>query len=182
MRRGKEAELCGFGRWVFSWQLPYSVQVVCTTNERLSDRSGVAGRIHLRAGIKLAEECRRTEGCHTGDAIVTLGHRLPASRVIHTVGPRFSVKYLTAAENALHACYRRSLERCVENKLRSVAFCVVNTESKGYPKEQAAHVAIRTVRRFLEAHGKHFDTVLLGMDNETDMAIYSAVLPLYFPR
>ena len=156
--------------------------MVCTTNERLSDRSGVAGRIHARAGPQLALECRSTEGCHTGDAIVTMAHRLPASRVIHTVGPRFSVKYLSAAENALHACYRRSLERCVENKLRSVAFCVINTEGKGYPKEQAAHVAIRTLRRFLENHGKHIDLLVLGMDNEIDMTIYTAVLPLYFPR
>mmetsp|Transcript_6401 Transcript_6401/g.11791 ORF Transcript_6401/g.11791 Transcript_6401/m.11791 type:complete len:517 (+) Transcript_6401:117-1667(+) len=156
--------------------------VVCSTNERLTERVGVGRRIHFRAGGQLAVECRSTEGCHTGDAIVTKGYRLPAPYVIHTVGPRFSVKYLTAAENALHGCYRRSLEQAVEHKLRSVAFCVINTESKGYPKEQACHVAVRTIRRFLEKYPNKFDHVILAMDNETDLAIYSAVLPLYFPR
>ncbi|GAB5356124.1 hypothetical protein AAMO2058_000264100 [Amorphochlora amoebiformis] len=156
--------------------------IVCTTNERLTDFSGVARRIHSRAGRQLTHECRATEGCHTGDAIVTKGYHLPAPYVIHTVGPRFSVKYLTAAENALHSCYRRSLEQTVEIKKRSMAFCVINTESKGYPREQACHVAVRTIRRFLEKYIEKIDTVVLAMDNDIDLAIYNAVMPLYFPR
>lgn len=58
------------------------------------------------AGPELAGECGRLEGCHTGEAVITKGYNLPAGYVIHTVGPRFSVKYQTAAENALHGCYR----------------------------------------------------------------------------
>eukprot|EP00466_Bigelowiella_natans_P009650 jgi/Bigna1/43726/e_gw1.83.15.1 len=156
--------------------------IVNSTNERLTERAGISRRIFSRAGPQLTLECRASEGCHTGDAIVTKGYRLPAPHVIHTVGPRFSVKYLTAAENALHSCYRRCLEQVVELKCKSIAFCVVNTEAKGYPKEQACHIAVRTIRRFLEKYGSKVELVVLAMDSESDLAVYSAVLPLYFPR
>ena len=59
------------------------------------------------------------------------------------MGPRWSTKYETAAEGALHSCYRRSFEIMVEKKMESAAFCAVNTERKGYPPEDGAHVALR---------------------------------------
>jgi ganglioside-induced differentiation-associated protein 2 len=157
--------------------------IVNTTNERLSDRSGVSGRVFKGAGPELVPELQRCEGCHTGEAVITKGYDLPASYIIHTVGPRFSVKYQTAAENALHGCYRRSLEIASEHGLDSVAFPLVNTERKGYPKEAAAHIAIRTVRRFLEKYDNAaVSTVVFCMDKDEDVEVYSQVLPLYFPR
>lgn len=156
--------------------------VVNTTNERLNDRTGVAGRIFARAGPDLAGECMQAEGCHTGEACITKGCDLPAPHVIHTVGPRFSVKYQTAAENALHGSYRRCLEVLKENGLESIAFPRVNTDKKGYPKEGAAHIAARTVRRFLERYGSTIHTVVFALESDEDMAIYRATLPLYFPR
>ena len=62
--------------------------------------------------------------------------------MIHTVGPRYNDKYKTAAENALHNCYRSVLQVLTENKLRTVGFCVINAPKRGYPREEAAHVAI----------------------------------------
>jgi len=67
------------------------------------------------------------------------------SHVIHTVGPKFSEKYRTAAENALHSCYRSCLSLVVESGLRTIAFPCINTSRKMYPREDAAHIAIRTL-------------------------------------
>ena len=102
------------------------------------------------AGPELHQECMTLEGCRTGEAKLSKGYGLAAAHVIHTVGPRYNVKYRTAAENALHSCYRNVLQVAKENKIRAVAFCCVNSERKGYPPEDAVHIALRTVRRFLE--------------------------------
>lgn len=155
--------------------------LVNPTNERLNDSSGVSGRVFLHAGHDLVAECIALENCPTGDAVLTQGYQLPAKHIIHTVGPRYSEKYRTAAENALHSCYRRSLEILKEHGLRSIAFTVVNTERKGYPRQSAAHIAFRTIRRFLEQYGEGIETVILVADPE-NRAVYQRVLPLYFPR
>jgi hypothetical protein len=115
-------------------------------------------------------------------AKVTSGYDLPARRVIHTVGPRYAVRYHTAAENALSHCYRSCLELLIEQELSSIAFGCIYTEAKGYPREPAAHVAIRTVRRFLEKHKDKITAVVFCTANATDTDIYKRLLPLYFPR
>lgn len=158
--------------------------IVNTTNERLTDKTGIAGRVFQLAGKKLGEECTAAESCPTGDAIITSGCELEARYIIHTVGPRFSLKYKTAAENALHGCYRRSLEVLKDNKLRDIAFPVVNTDRKGYPRRPAAHIALRTVRRFLDMYGGGIETVMFVIPptEEEHWSIYSDLLPMYFPR
>ena len=155
--------------------------IVNSTNESLSDRSGLCGDIFRCAGPELAVEVAKLEGCRTGESKATKGYSLPAryvvaavaaaaqsrtcsqnkhirtyphvrislcvcvcSFVIHTVGPRYNVKYKTAAENALHSCYRSCLQVAVENELHSVGFCVVNSIKRGYPREDGAHIALRT--------------------------------------
>ena len=68
------------------------------------------GIIHNYAGVGLTEECQALEGVRTGEAKITGAHNLPARHIIHTVGPRWSTTYQTAAENALHSCYRSCLQ------------------------------------------------------------------------
>lgn len=158
--------------------------IVNTTNERLTDNTGLSGRVAFHAGPALAAECSSLEGCPTGDAVITPGFKLPCKNVIHSVGPRYSEKYKTAAENALHGCYRRSLEVLKDNRLTSIAFCVINTERKGYPKKAACHIALRTVRRFLDRYGKDIAKVVFVVP-AADAVIrdtYRACMPLYFPR
>lgn len=156
--------------------------VVCSTNEPLTDHSGVCGEIIAKAGSGLLAELESVKYCRTGEAKIISGHELPASYVILTVGPRFNRKYETAAENALHGCYRNCLRVLKENNLRSIAFCVINSERRGYPREEASHVAIRTVRRFLEHFGQGISHVVFCMPKVEDTAIYERTLPLYFPR
>jgi len=134
------------------------------------------------AGPDLAAECEELGACRTGQAKATGAGRLPAQRVIHTVGPRYAEKYHTAAENALSHCYRGALECLVDEcGLRTIAIAPVYTEAKGYPRDAAAHVAVRTVRRFLERWSSKVDAVVLCVPPK-DSAHYRATLPLYFPR
>nr|XP_015894979.1 protein GDAP2 homolog isoform X1 [Ziziphus jujuba var. spinosa]XP_048318575.1 protein GDAP2 homolog isoform X1 [Ziziphus jujuba var. spinosa] len=162
------------------WNLEVDA-VVNSTNESLDEAHSSPG-LHAAAGPGLAEECATLGGCRTGMAKVTNAYDLPARRVIHTVGPKYAVKYHTAAENALSHCYRSCLELLIENRLRSIAMGCIYTENKNYPREPAAHVAIRTVRRFLEKQKDKITAVVFCTTTSTDTEIYKRLLPLYFPR
>jgi len=156
--------------------------IVNSTNESLNEKNGLSEKILQLGGDELLKECTALEGCRTGEAKITGAYSLPCRYVIHTVGPRFNLKYKTAAESALHNCYRSTLELVKEYELNSVAFTVINTARRGYPPESGAHMALRTVRRFLERYGKGIDTVILCVTEELDKKAYAASLPLYFPR
>ncbi|KAL5679243.1 hypothetical protein ACJX0J_005628, partial [Zea mays] len=138
--------------------------------------------LHAAAGSGLAEECATLGGCRTGMAKMTNAYDLPARKVIHTVGPKYAVKYHTAAENALSHCYRSCLELLIENGLESIATGCIYTEAKNYPREPAAHVAIRTVRRFLEKQKDKITAIVFCTISSSDTEIYKRLLPLYFPR
>jgi len=156
--------------------------VVHSTNEAMTERTEMAKRLFARAGKELVTAVTRLEGCKTGEAKLTPGYDLPYKFVIHTVGPRYNEKYRIAAENALHNCYRNSLQALTENGGLSMALPVINSEKRGYPPANGAHIAIRTIRRFLERHGKSVDTIAFVMDNDDEYALYEKTLCLYFPR
>ncbi|XP_027346698.1 protein GDAP2 homolog isoform X2 [Abrus precatorius] len=170
---------------VYLWRgNPWNLEVdavINSTNESMDEAHSSPG-LHAAAGPGLAEECAVLGGCRTGMAKVTSGYDLPARRIIHTVGPKYAVKYHTAAENALSHCYRSCLELLVENGLQSIAMGCIYTEAKNYPREPAAHVAIRTVRRFLEKQKDNITAVVFCTVSTTDTEIYKRLLPLYFPR
>ncbi|GLU16987.1 hypothetical protein SLE2022_333860 [Rubroshorea leprosula] len=170
---------------IYLWRgQPWNLEVdavVNSTNENLDEAHSSTG-LHAAAGPGLAEECATLGGCRTGMAKVTNAYDLPARRVIHTVGPKYAVKYHTAAENALSHCYRSCLELLIENGLHSIAMGCIYTEAKNYPREPAAHVAIRTVRRFLEKQKDKVSAVVFCTTTSSDTEIYKRLLPLYFPR
>jgi hypothetical protein len=107
---------------------------------------------------------------------------VPYRHVIHTVGPRYDERYITAAEHALHSCYRTSMQIAVENKLRTIAFASISTERKSYPMEDASHCYFRTIRRFLELFGDSLDTVVIVAGRPEEVSAAKRLLPLYFPR
>ncbi|XP_042518077.1 protein GDAP2 homolog isoform X2 [Macadamia integrifolia] len=170
---------------IYLWRgNPWNIEVdavVNSSNESLDEAHSSPG-LYAAAGPGLAEECATLGGCRTGMAKVTNAYDLPARRVIHTVGPKYAVKYHTAAENALCHCYRSCLELLIENGLQSIAMGCIYTEAKNYPREPAAHVAIRTVRRFLEKQKDKIMAVVFCTIPSSDTEIYKRLLPLYFPR
>ncbi len=125
--------------------------IVNAANTSLLGGGGVDGAIHRAGGPAILEECKRLGGCETGDAKITTGGNLPARHVIHTVGPVWHGGRSGEREK-LASCYRRSLEVARENGLTSVAFPSISTGAYRYPLDEAAKVALRTVKEYLEAH------------------------------
>ena len=160
---------------------------VCVTNERLEPVDPTSRAVFDDAGPGFARDLASLGGCRTGEAKCVPAPDNPARRIILTVGPRYADKYRTAAENALSHCYRGALECAVEAEARTVAFPVVYSDAKGYPRAHGAHVAARTLRRFLERWPKKFDAVVLCVDERDEKhyvgtAERPGTLRMYFPR
>jgi O-acetyl-ADP-ribose deacetylase (regulator of RNase III) len=123
--------------------------IVNAANEGLRGGGGVDGAIHRAGGPEIMEECRRIGRCPTGSAVITTGGRLPARHVIHTVGPVWSGG-IRGEPNLLASAYRSSLQLAEENRVKSVAFPSISTGVYGYPIDQAARIALRTVSDYLK--------------------------------
>lgn len=143
--------------------------------------------IHSAAGIELREECshymkrrKMQYGSRyeepTGQAVLTKGYNLPAKYVIHTVGPVVGGRLTQALRDDMRNCYRNVLQCCVENQIRSVAFCCISTGEFHFPNDEAAKIAVETVTDFLKEHGEEFDRIILNVFKDIDRELYEEEL------
>ena len=150
--------------------------IVNAANSSLLGGGGVDGAIHRAAGPELLQECRGIGGCSTGEARLTKGYNLPAQYVIHTVGPIYGSD-LSESERLLESCYRESLKLAAKSGIKSVAFSAISTGVYGYPSSDAAQVACRTVRRFLDEDGGAVERVVLVTFEQKDVDAYNKIIP-----
>lgn len=125
--------------------------IVNAANNTLLGGFGVDGAIHREGGNEILEACKKIGRCETGEAVITTAGRLPARYVIHTVGPVWFDGNNNEADK-LSSCYTKSLQLAVDNRCRTIAFPNISTGAYGFPKREAARIAVHTVKKFLEQH------------------------------
>ena len=148
--------------------------IVNAANTSLLGGGGVDGAIHRAAGPRLLEECRKIGGCPTGEARITQGYDLPAKYVIHTVGPIWRGGTKNEA-TLLRSCYANSLMLAAQHHVRSLAFPSISTGAYGYPIEEAAEIAVDTVRKSADQN-TGVEKVIFVCFSRSDHAIYERVL------
>lgn len=148
--------------------------IVNAANRALRGGGGVDGAIHQAAGPELLKECIDLNGCETGMAKITKGYNLPAKYVIHTVGPIWKGG-MHEEPALLENCYLRSLKIASENQFKTVAFPNISTGVYGYPKLQAAEIAIKSVHKFL-VENEFPERVIFALFDEDNLHIYSRLL------
>lgn len=147
--------------------------IVNAANTSLLGGGGVDGAIHRAAGPGLLAECRALNGCATGDAKITRGHRLPASWVIHTVGPVWQGGR-HGEEDLLASCYRRCFALAEEHGLKSIAFPAISTGAYRFPLERATRIALREAQDFLQRYSAMERVLFVCFGRET-LACYQAM-------
>lgn len=148
--------------------------IVNAANKSLLGGGGVDGAIHKAAGSKLLDECRTLNGCNTGEAKITKGYDLPSKYVIHTVGPVWHGGK-NNENTLLQKCYYNSLMLAAENNCKTLAFPNISTGVYGYPKEQAAKVAINTVNDFINSNDQ-LDKIYFVCFDKENYGLYSDLM------
>jgi O-acetyl-ADP-ribose deacetylase (regulator of RNase III) len=148
--------------------------IVNAANNSLLGGGGVDGAIHRAAGPELLEECRKLNGCRTGEAKITRGYRLPARWVIHTVGPVWHGGN-SSEDELLASCYRSCFALVEQHHLKTVAFPSISTGAYGFPVERASKIAVREIKNFLDRNDSVERVSVVCFDQRTYDAYENAI-------
>ena len=137
--------------------------------------------IHSSAGLQLRDECSQLMLAQSrpepnGRAKLTRGYNLPARYVLHTVGPIVRGRVTQQDRADLASCYRACLELAAEHSFQSVAFCCISTGEFHFPNQEAAEIAVITVRAFLDRHTTSIERVIFNVFKDFDKKIYCDIL------
>lgn len=153
--------------------------IVNAANSSLMGGGGVDGAIHRAGGPAILEECRRIiarqGSCKTSEAVITTAGNLPAKFVIHTVGPVWNGGKKGEA-SLLAACYQNSLNLAIDHNLSSIAFPNISTGVYGYPKKEAAEIALKTVMVYLK-QDTFISKVYFVCFDEENYQLYQTLVP-----
>lgn len=149
--------------------------IVNAANTSLLGGGGVDGAIHRAAGSELLKECRNLHGCNTGEAKITDAYNLPCKYVIHTVGPIYCGGNHGEAKLLANA-YHNSMQVALEHGIRTMAFPSISTGAYSYPLEEAAEIAVKTVKDFYTEHQEAFDYVRFVLFDDRARKAYDDVL------
>ena len=144
--------------------------IVNAANTGLKGGGGVDGAIHRAAGPGVMAECRKIGGCPTGEAVLTRGGKLKAKKIMHTVGPIWRGGKHGEPE-LLRKAYSNSFLLAKKNGLRTIAFPAISTGVYGYPKKDAARIALKAAREFNE----DFEEIRYICFSKEDLAIYQEI-------
>ncbi|MDX5345819.1 MAG: O-acetyl-ADP-ribose deacetylase [Hymenobacteraceae bacterium] len=143
--------------------------IVNAANSSLLGGGGVDGAIHRAGGPDILEACKKIRakqgGCPTGEAVITTAGKLPANYVIHTVGPVWQGGS-KGEPGLLKNCYRNSLQLATENQVKTIAFPNISTGVYGYPKKEAAQIAVATVSDYLNNHPEIEKVIFVVFDDD----------------
>jgi O-acetyl-ADP-ribose deacetylase len=153
--------------------------IVNAANEGLMGGGGVDGAIHRAAGPELKLECKSIGICPTGQARITKGYNLPATYVIHTVGPIWRGGVDNEAET-LASCYTSSLELALRHNIKTIAFPAISCGVYGYPIAQAVKIAVKTTYEFVTFNPGIEIVTFVGFSDEVfriyQIALHTAML------
>ena len=153
--------------------------IVNAANNSLSGGGGVDGAIHRAGGESILEECKvirnKQGGCKTGNAVITNAGNLPCKKVIHAAGP----VYMGGGKDEaalLESCYNKSLQLAIENGLKTIAFPNISTGIYGYPKQEAAIIAVNFIKNFVRVQPGTLDEILFVCFDDENFFIYKQLL------
>ena len=143
--------------------------------------------IHTFAGVQLRNECnkimnefRKKYGPDyeqsTAVPILTSGYNLPAKKVIHIAGPIVTTRLTAELEQDLANCYKNILDMCLNNNLKSVAFCCISTGVFSFPNKRAAEIAVKTVTNWLKQNENKMDRIIFNVFKTEDKKYYEQFL------
>ncbi len=146
--------------------------IVNAANAALSGGGGVDGAIHRAAGPGLRDACQQFKGCRPGQAVLTEGYTLPATYVIHAVGPVWDGGN-KGEEELLASCYRIAMQLASERGCKDIAFPAISCGAYRFPIKKAAQIALKEVMDFFSGETTSIETVFFVLFDQKLLNAYN---------